>query len=273
MKTGRIHTVITETVILLFALICVIPFLWVIISAFKEGNDVMMHPFSLPSDLYIKNFIDAWREASVGRFFINSLMVSAVSVAVILLSSSMISYVLARVTPNLGLFIYFTMGIMIPLQTIVIPIFVIIKGMNLLNTYWGLIIAYSASGLSFGVFVLTAFFKTLPKEMEEAAVIDGCTRTMIFFRIVFPLSKIGLATVGTFTFLQCWNEYLFASVLIAKTEYKTLTQGIMLLKGQYSTDYGLLCAGLTFAILPVLMTFILLQKQVIKGMMAGAIKG
>ena len=266
-------SIVSRLFLAVFAIISILPFLWIIISSLKPGNEIMMHPFALPSKIVLMNFADAWKKASVGRFFLNSLFISSVTVILILLFSSMASYILGRVAPNLFLFTYFTLGIMIPLQTIVIPTFVIIKDLGLLNSYIGLIIAYTTSGLSLGIFILTAFFRTIPRELEEAAFIDGCSRGRLFIQVMLPLTKTGLATVGIFVFLQCWNEYLFASVLIAKKQFKTLTQGIMLLKGQYSTDYAVLCAGLTFAIVPVLITFIILQKQIIRGMMVGAVKG
>jgi len=273
MKKKESLSPIALILLVLFGIVCFLPFLWVLVSAVKPANEIMIKPFALPSRIMLSNFSSAWEQASIGSFFWNSLIISGISVGLILIVSAMSAYILGRVAPSLFLFTYFTMGIMIPLQAIVIPTFVIIKNMGLLNTRAGLILAYTTSGLSFGIFVLTAFFRTIPGEMEEAAVIDGCSRGRIFTSILLPLAKPGLATVGTFVFLQCWNEYLFASVLIAKPQFKTLTQGIMLLKGQYSTNYAVLCAGLTFAILPVLAAFIVLQKQVIRGLMAGAVKG
>jgi raffinose/stachyose/melibiose transport system permease protein len=185
----------------------------------------------------------------------------------------MAAYVLARKWKNPLLLAYFTLGIMIPLQAIVIPSFLIIRNIGLINTRTGLILVYTVSGLSFGIFVLTGFLRTLPCEIEEAALIDGSGFSQTFFRIILPMAKPAMASVGILSFLQYWNEYLFASVLIAKQEYKTLTQGIMALRGPYTTDYGMLTAGLALAIIPLIIVYILLQKQVIEGMTAGAVKG
>ncbi len=261
---------------LLFTILAVImayPFIWVILSSLKTTDEIFTSAFSLPKKLQFINYYNAWFEASISTNFRNSAVVSSISLTMTLLFSSMAAYVLARKWKNQFLFIYFTLGIMIPLQAIVIPSFIIIKNIGLLNSHLGLILVYTVSGISFGIFVLTGFFKTIPYEMEEAAMIDGCSPSGTFFIIILPMAKPAMATVGILSFLQYWNEYLFASVLISKTSYKTLTQGIMALRGPYTTDYGMLTAGLALAIIPLMVVYILLQKQVIEGMTAGAVKG
>ncbi|MBF9016903.1 MULTISPECIES: carbohydrate ABC transporter permease [unclassified Oceanispirochaeta] len=266
-------TRLTHVFLTLLAITMIYPFFWVIISSLKTTDEIFTSAFSLPTSLRFNNYYNAWIKASIGTCFRNSVIVSVIALALTLLFASMAAYVLARKWKNRLLFTYFTLGIMVPLQAIVIPSFIIIRNLGLINTRAGLILIYAVSGISFGIFVLTGFFKTIPVEMEEAAVIDGCGSGTTFFRIILPMAKPALATVGILSFLQYWNEYLFASVLIAKAEYKTLTQGIMALRGPYTTDYGMLTAGLALAIVPLMVAYVILQKQVIEGMTAGAVKG
>lgn len=257
----------------ILAVVMIYPFIWVILSSLKTTDEIFTSAFSLPTKLQFINYYNAWFEASIGSNFRNSVIISGISLIATLFITSMAAYILARKWNNQFLFTYFTLGIMIPLQAIVIPSFIIIKNLGLINSHLGLILVYTVSGISFGTFVLTGFFKTIPIEIEEAATIDGCHSSTTFFRIILPMAKPALATVGILSFLQYWNEFLFASVLISKTSYKTLTQGIMALRGPYTTDFGMLTAGLAMAIIPLMVVYILLQKQVIEGMTAGAVKG
>lgn len=269
----RVGDAAATVVLVALAALALLPVLWIVNSAFRTNTAILTRPFALPEGFAAENFRTAWKNAKMGAYFMNSLFASSAAVAAMLVVSSMAAYVLARVRPNAFLSAFFAAGIMIPMQAIVIPAFVIIKGMGLLNTRTGLVVAYIISGLSFGIFVLTGFLRGIPKELEEAATIDGASLSLTFFRIILPLATPALATVGTFIFLQCWNEYLFASVLVSKPALKTITQGIMSLKGTYSINYGVLCAGLAYAVVPVVAVFLALQKQVINGMMAGAVKG
>ncbi len=257
----------------LLSVTMVFPFYWVLLSSIKTTDEIYTSAFSFPGHFRFENYINAWTQASIGTCFGNSLIVSAAALTVTLLFASMAAYVLSRKWKSPLLFSYFSLGIMIPLQAIVIPSFLIIRDLGLINSRMGLVLVYVVSGISFGIFVLSGFFRTIPGELEEAATIDGSGFTGTFFRIILPMAKPAMASVGILLFLQYWNEYLFASVLIAKQQYKTLTQGIMALRGPYTTDYGMLTAGLALAILPLIAAYILLQKQVIEGMTAGAVKG
>ncbi|QGQ95017.1 carbohydrate ABC transporter permease [Paenibacillus psychroresistens] len=257
----------------LYALTTIYPFFWIFTSSLKPNTDIFSKPFALPAHLNFANYVKVLTKAHLGTNFMNSLYICVFSVFIAVLVGSMAAYILARVKPSLILYTYFTLGIMIPIQTILIPSFILLKQFDLINTHLGLIIEYVVGRLPLTIFIMVAFMKTLPKEMEEAALIDGCGRARTFFSIVLPLSKPGLATVATLSFLDCWNEYLFAYVLISSTKLKVITQAIYALRGQYITDYGLLCAGLALMMIPVILMYILFQEQVIKGMTAGAVKG
>ncbi len=260
-------------VLAVFALSTLFPFYWVLVSSLKDKHQIYANPFGLPANWHWGNYADIWQTAHLSRYFWNSLFISACAVAIMLLIGAMAAYVLARREKSDWLYAYFTLGIMIPVHAILIPSFVLLKQLHLLNSHFGLILIYVVSNLSLCVFILHGFLRGIPRELEEAAAIDGYGRVRTFVSIVFPLAKPGLATVGTLGFLNCWNEYLFAYVLIGSEPSKTLTQGVMALTGQYSTDYALVCAGLVVSMLPLWLVYMLFQEQIVKGMTAGAVKG
>lgn len=257
----------------LFALSSLSPFLWILLSSLKTNSEIYGKPFGLPSVYVFENYITAWNNANIGVNLFNSLLVSFSAVAIVILFGSMAAYILARVKSSMFLYTYFTLGIMVPVHTILIPTFILMKDFGLNNTREGLIILYAVSNLSLAIFILVGFMKSIPVEIEEAAIMDGCSMPQVFFKVIFPLSMPGLATIGILTFLNCWNEYLFAYVLISNDKLKTVTQGIYALQGAYNTNYGPLCAGLTLAIIPVMIIYVIFSEQVIAGMTAGAVKG
>lgn len=259
--------------LVLYSVTTIFPFLWVFLSSFKTNAEIYSSPFSLPKTWQFVNYTKAWTSGNIGTNFFNSFYITAVCVVLILLFGAMASYVLARVYPSLAMYTFFGLGIMIPGQTILIPTFSILKELNLINNHVGLILMYVVSSLSLTIFVLVSFMKNLPKELEEAAIVDGAGRYRTFFSIILPLSTPGLATVGILAVLSVWNEYLFAYVLISNPELKTLTQGIYGMKGEYMTDYGPMTAGLAITMIPVVILYILFQNKVVAGMTAGAVKG
>lgn len=203
----------------------------------------------------------------------NSVLVAFPTLFIVLLSGAMAAYVLAKVMPSSLLYGYFTLGLVIPVHVILIPTFILIRELGLTNSLLSLIIIYSATGLPLAVFILTGFMKSIPSEIEEAAIVDGAGRTAVFFRIILPMSRPGLAVVGTLTLLTCWNDYLIAVVMISSRLSKTLPQGLYALRGQWTTDYALLSAGLVISVVPVIIVYILFQEQFIRGATAGSTVG
>jgi raffinose/stachyose/melibiose transport system permease protein len=185
----------------------------------------------------------------------------------------MAAYALVRLVPSAILHNYFVLGLVIPIHVILIPTFIIIRQLNLLNSPLALIIIYTASNLPLAVFILVGFIRSIPTALEEAATIDGAGPWTIFVQVVLPLSRPGLAVVATLTFLACWNEYLMALVMMSASEFKTLPQGIASLRGAQTIDYGLQTAGLVISMLPVLIVYIVFQEQFIKGATAGSSVG
>jgi raffinose/stachyose/melibiose transport system permease protein len=263
---------IKHLVLTAYALTALVPFLWVLISAFKDNTSIFTRPFSLPASFAFDNFIRAWKVGGIGLFFGNSLFISLMTLLLQLFLVSMAAYALSRVFLAPLVMNYFLLGLMIPVHGTLIPDFLIVRSLGLTNSKFGVIIVM-VSFMSFGIFLLSSFMRQIPRELDEAAMIDGAGYIRIFFNVILPVSKPGLATIATFSFLGSWNEFLFSSVILNKKENMTITLGINYLKGQYVTDYGLLCAGLLFTIVPVVIMYLIFQEQVVKGMTAGAIKG
>jgi raffinose/stachyose/melibiose transport system permease protein len=268
-----VPTVAKYVVLSAFAVLALYPFIWVLISSLKMDPEIFGSPFSLPSTYQFGNFYTAWVVAKIGDYFGNSVFYTVVSVFFILLFSSMIAYVITRVEQFNFLHRYFTLGIMIPVHAVLIPTFVLLKTFSMYNTRIGFICILIASNLSLSVFILSGYMKSIPKELDEAALIDGCGFAKTFIIIILPISKPGLATVGTLTLLNCWNEYLYAYIMLANAAIKTITQGVFSMQGQYVTNYAYMCAGLAIAIVPVMLFYVIFQEQVMEGIMAGAIKG
>lgn len=260
-------------VLIVAAIVCIYPFIWVVISSFKNNNEIFGNPFGFPSSLKLENYIEAWAGADVGQNFLNSMIVCVSTVVILMVITSMGSYILTRVKKIPILDIYFSLGIMIPIHALLIPSVLIFKNIKLTDNLLSLVIMYTAVNISFSMFIMNGFLKNIPRELDEAATIDGCGKAQTFFHIIFPIAKPGLATVATLAFLNCWNDLLMGLVLISSPAKKTLSLAISALKGSYATRYGLLCAGFVISIVPVVIMYLLFQRQVIAGMTAGAVKG
>jgi raffinose/stachyose/melibiose transport system permease protein len=256
-----------------WTLIAAVPFIWLAISSVRDNTQILAQPLGLPSSLDFSNYASAWKQGAIGTGFLNSLIVTLFSVLASILLSAMISYVISRMSRSMLLYTFMTAGIMIPLQAIVIPVFIILRDLHLNNSLLGLILVNTVAGIPLGVLILVGFFSSIPQEMEDAAFVDGASRSLTFFKIILPMAKPGLATVGTLTFINVWNEYLFAFVLNTSQRVKVLTQSIRAVQGTYSTDFGMVTASVMIMVIPLIIFFVFLQEQVIHGLTAGAVKG
>jgi raffinose/stachyose/melibiose transport system permease protein len=261
-------------ILVLYAVLAIFPLVWVFLTSLKGTYEVYANPIGLPLEWKWANYARVWGVAGFLRSFVNSLVVSTTSVATLLLVCAMAAYVLTRVWPNRIMITFFTLGIMIPGQALLIPLYIMVyRRFGIGNTLLSLFLVYTGAGISFSTFLLLGFLKSIPRELEEAAFMDGYSRTSTFFTIILPLSKAGLATVGVFELIWRWNEFLLALLFVSSPAKKTLTLAINSLKGMYITDFGLISAGLMIAIAPAILFFILFQEQVMQGMTAGALKG
>jgi ABC-type glycerol-3-phosphate transport system permease component len=265
-----------------YALWVVLPMIWVAYSSLKADSAILRDAFALPplADLRFENYARAWKEARFGDYFFNSVLVTATSVVLITGLGAMAAYALARFYHPAGraVFWLFLAGLMIPAQLAVIPLFFELRALGLLNSRAGLILVYTANGLPFAIFVLAGFFRSLPRALYEAAVMDGCGEFSAFWRIMLPLARPGLVTVAIFQFIGVWKEYFFAFMLTSGDVdggARTLPLGLanLSITAQYRSNYGALFAGIVLVTIPILVVYLLLQRQIVKGIAAGALKG
>ena len=251
------------------------PILWTLMVSFKDNSQIFTAPFAWPNPVISSNFSDIFAKLNIPRGFLNSIIYSFFTVLIVCILSAMVGFYLSKCVRRKGgfLYTYFILGMMIPVQAIAIPMFVHIKNFNLINTSPGIIITYVVIELAFAIFIMAGFIsRSVPDSIIEAASIDGCNVFGVFVRMVLPLAKSGIATVGTFVFLHVWNEFFFALILLAKPELISLNLTTYKLRGQYSSDYGLLAAGVVILAVPALIIYALFQEQVVKGLTAGAVK-
>lgn len=271
----KIKTLILEVFLIIIAFLEFYPIFMVISNAFKTKSEFAVNPFGIPFSPIIGNVISALVRMKFYRPLINSIFVTLVSMLIIVLISSMAAYPLSRIKSKFSslLYIYFLSGIMIPYQITVIPLYKIVKELHLINNYLGLIIIYGAIFMSFPIFLYTGFIKTIPQQLEEAAIIDGCDRFRIFWLIMFPLMKPATASVAVLSLLSLWNDFLMSLLFMQRPYLKTITVSLFDFRGQYHTDWTLMFAGILIAILPMIIFFLSMQKYFIKGISDGAVKG
>ncbi|MEA3338160.1 MAG: carbohydrate ABC transporter permease [Chloroflexota bacterium] len=264
-------------ILAIWAVIVIFPMVWLLYSSFKTDQEIFFDPWALPQSLQWDNFSRAWTDAHIGEYFINSLIVVLPSIFLILLFSAMAAYVLARFPfpGNRFLFYLFMAGMLFPIFLALIPLFFLVKDLGMLNTYHGLILVYVAFSLPFSIFFLTGFFRSLPSELHEAAVIDGANQYRVFFTIMLPLAQPGLISIGIFNFLGMWNQFLLPVVLMTRDDRFLLTQGLafMLHQQYYKSDWSGLFAAVTLIMVPTLAIYVIFQGQIQKGITVGALKG
>ncbi len=257
----------------LMALLMIYPLFWMFMSAFKDNSAIYAHPFALPTALKWSNFQIAWEVSNLPHHFFNTFLYTFSTVAVVLLLSSKAAYAIARYSKSRATYLYFSIGIMIPVNAIIIPFILIFRNIGISNTRAGIILAFIVTNLAFSIFILVPFMQSIPKVLEDAAMIDGCSRTRTFYFIILPISMSGLATVATFVTVNCWNDLFLSILMISKNELITLNQVIYNMRARYITDYGLICAAILMLVLPVIILYSIFQKQIVKGMVAGSVKG
>lgn len=260
----------------LWSLFTMFSILWVIASSFKTNRELFKEVWSLPSSIQIENYIKAWSTVRMGQYFTNSLIVVLASVFFVLLISAPVSYILTRVKfKGSGLLLLiFIAGIGIPIQLLYIPLFIIMTKLGVINSLWGLGILYVSLSIPFTVFILSGFFATLPREIEEAAIIDGCTDFQVYWRVLLPLASPGLITASIFNFIFLWNEYQIALVFINDPDLRTLPLGLYALSNamQYTGDWVGLMAGVVIIMVPTIFLYTILSEKMIAGITMGSVK-
>ena len=275
-STKRIILNILKWLFLLVLLaIALLPFLWVIISSLRTNFELQVSPFGLPKALQWNNYLNALQMADLPRLLINSLLVATFTVVLNSFITSMTSFVLSReyFKGRDVLYTLFTAGILIPVISFMVPYFTLITRVKLYNTLAALVIVYTAVNIPVSIFLQTNFMKGLPKEIEEAAIIDGCGFYKRFFSIIFPMSRSGIVTAGTFCFTYAWNEFTMAMLLTSSVNSRTVQLGIKFFTSQFITDYGSMYAAIVVAIIPSIVIYAFLHDQIIGGVTAGSVKG
>jgi N-acetylglucosamine transport system permease protein len=264
-----------------WALLVIFPMLWSIMTAFKTDQEIFFSPWELPATPVYDNFVRAWTTARIGSFLFNTLLIIIPSLFFTLLLSAMASYVLARFEFPGRKFItnIFLVGLIFPLFLALVPLYFVMRTLGMLDTFPGLIMVYVAFSLPFTIFFLTNFFRTLPRELGEAATIDGANQYDIFFRVYLPLAKPGLITMGIFNFLGQWNQYILPNTLMITNEdnntHYVLSQGLYYLQAKqfYQSDWSGLFAAVVIVMIPTLAIYLIFNEQIEQGMTAGALKG
>lgn len=261
---------------LAWGVVTALPLLWAVVSSFKSDSEILNDPWSLPSQPHLENWSRAWNQASIGRYFLNSVVVVGGALLLTMLLGALVSYALARYEFRGNRLIYYTFvaAMFFPVFLALVPLFFVVQRLGLLGTYPGLILVYAAYAVPFTVFFLHAFFRTLPVEVAEAAFLDGCSHGGVFFRVMLPMARPGLVAVSIFNFLGLWNQYLIPLVLNPDPDRYVLAQGLAALSVSqgYRSDWSGLFAGLTIAMLPVLIAYVAFQRHIRAGMTAGAVK-
>jgi multiple sugar transport system permease protein len=258
------------------AVVMIVPFAYMLSTSLKPDRLVLeVPPRFLPSHPTTANYTGAWTSNDFSRYFLNSVLVAVATTLLTVLLASMMAFAFARFDfPGKGLlFGLMLLGLMVPTIMLLIPQFLLAKKLMLLNSLWGLIVFYAGGNLALNTFLLRSFFRDIPRELEEAMVVDGAGPWTRYRRLILPLSRPALATVGIFTFLASWDEFTWALTIISDPNRRTLPIAIALFQGQHATSLGLVFAASVIAVLPVILIFIAFQRQFVSGLAAGALKG
>ena len=264
-----------HSVLALFAATALFPLLLVLINSFKTNAQITGDPFALPSSLNFENFSTAWHYGHFTRGFVNSAILAGTTVVVVLLCSSLAGYVLAgeKIRAWPVVMVYLTMAMTVPVQLFIFPLYAGAAATGLLDNPAVVGVILAAINMPFATFLMRTFFLNVPKELEEAAMVDGVTTVQLIHRILLPIVRPGLITVGVIVGLNAWNEFLISSTFLQDPSRKTLTLGFLSMNGTFSTELGTMMAGALILIIPVLAVFVALQRHVVDGMVSGAVKG
>jgi len=266
----------SHLLLVVWSVIVVVPFCWVVLSSFKTTKEILHSPFSLPARWRFENYAHAWTDAGIGRFFLNTVLVVGSALVIVMLLGAMCAYVLARFEFPGRRLIYVLMlgGLTFPIFLVIVPLFFVLKDIGLLNTLPGLSLTYVAYALPFTVFFLYAFFKTLPDDVYEAAMIDGAGEWRTFFQIMLPMAGPGMAGVAIFNFLGLWNQFLLPVALNTNPDHYVLTQQMASFASQagYAVDFGALFAAVVMTVVPVLIVYLIFQRRLAGSVATGTFR-
>ena len=262
--------------LILWAIISIFPVYWMLTFSLKTNAEIFGENVAgLPREWVWSNYTRAFHTGNMPRYFLNSLIVAIATIVITLAASVMATYAITRLhwKGRKRMNSFFMLGLTIPIHASIVPLYTTLAKIKMLNSYFALIVPYSAFSLAMGILISIGFMGDIPYDLDEACFLDGCGVWGMFMRVIAPLMMPAVATVGIYTFLQCWNELMFANVFISKDSLKTLPVGVQALSGQYTTDWGPIGAALSIATIPTLLVYVFLSKQIQDSFIAGAVKG
>jgi raffinose/stachyose/melibiose transport system permease protein len=259
----------------LLAIVWLLPIVFILFTSLKgKGEFFSTSVFAFPKHIEWKNYVDAWKMGKMNIYFSNSLYITAIKVPLGIFIEALAAFAIARLSSKWAnfMFIFFLIGFMIPNQVTLIPLNIMLTKTGLVNTHAGLIILYVGFAIPFGILILRGFFRTIPKELDEAAKIDGCSNLDLFWRVILPISMPAVATLVILDSLGTWNEFLLSRTFINSDALRTVTTGLMTFKGDFNVNYTVLNAGVLISAIPVMIVYLVFQKYFVAGM-AGSVKG
>lgn len=261
----------------IYGVLVLFPVFWVIYTSFKTNKEFVANPWALPKTWEVENYVNAWVKIDFKTYALNSIFITLISVAIVVIMSSTVAYILVRSEKRWSEFVLmlFIAGLYVPTALILPSEFTVMYNLNLWNTQFGLVILYVVFSLPYSILVMSGFYRGMPKELEEAALIDGCGVHSAFWKIIFPLSKNGIITIVIFNFVWIWNDYIYALTFLHDKALMTLPVGIIALMNSFKlkADWVTLFAGLNIVMIPSILLYICFQKYLTKGLTAGAVKG
>ena len=275
-KTSKVGTVIVYILLAIWTVINLFPIYWMFTFSLKDNSEIFgANVAGLPTKWLWSNYAQAWNTGNMPRFFANSIFITVVTIVLTLIAAVMATYAITRIVWKGSNMVnsFFMLGLTIPVHSALVPIYKVLISTNLTNSYTALILPYASFSLAMGILICTGFMQEIPKDLDEAAYIDGCGRWGTFFKVIVPLMKPAVATVSIYTFLQSWNEFMFASIFNTKKEYMTIPAGVQQLFGSYTTDWGPIGAALSIATFPTILAYIFLNQKIQDSFIAGAVKG
>ena len=263
-----------QAVLLINAFIMVYPLFVMVISSFKTNAEIFTSPFAMPESFSLANAEKVWTDTNFVRYLANSIGVTAASIILIVVVSTMAAYAIARYEfrGSTLILMFFLSGMTVPLKLAIIPLFIQLDTLHLLDTYAGLVLVYVAMGIPSAVFIMTGFLRSLPRELEEAPRVDGANEWHIMMQIMLPLTRPAMVIVAIQNAVPIWNDFFFPLILITSDNLKTLPQGLTVFMGEFTTNWGVLFTGLSLAALPITLVYIALSRQFIAGITQGAVK-
>ena len=274
---NKIGKIILNGFLWIYVIISAYPIVYMLFFSVKNNDEIFYtNPLGFPDPIRWENYVDAVTRFNIGKYFLNSTIVTLISVVFILLISITFAYAAARMRfkGDKGVYFYMQLGLFIPIQVIMIPLAILVRDLGIRNTYLSLIIPYIAFNLSFSTMIFYSFFRTLPKELEESAYVEGASVYQTFLRIILPVVKPAIATVTIFAFLNVWNEYIMAQVLNSDQNLKTLPVGLLNFTGQFGTDWGPMGAAMIVASIPTIVVYLFMSEKIENAMtVSGAVKG